>query len=196
MINSAEEITNALFHHFNATKGYKYQLCNAYVFQWESDFFCIAKSGVSYEVEVKVSRSDFFADFKKKRKHKVLGNKGEYFVNRNFVPFSPDAQGYKNIDSNWAPRSRITIQSLSKIRPNKFLYAVPEGLIKESEVPEYAGLIYVSDRGMKIVKKPPMLHKKKNDFTKTLLDKYYWAYLRMIDHTRAGKNFQLVGETA
>lgn len=192
---NAQDITDALFLHFNSDKGYKYQLCNSYVFRWESDFFCIARSGMVYEIEVKVSRSDFRADFNKKRKHRLLKHEGEYFVDRNFVPFGPDNLPDNKINPHWPPQSRIGIRRCSKLRPNKFLYAVPEGLIDKKEVPKYAGLIYVNEHHEPtIVKRPPVLQKDKADLTKVLLEKYYWAYLRMLDQTRAGKNFQLVGE--
>lgn len=45
---------------------------NAYIFDWESDFFSVSESGYLYEVEVKVSKSDFKDDFKKKNKHMLL----------------------------------------------------------------------------------------------------------------------------
>lgn len=47
-----------------------YHLFNQYIFRrnWESDYFSVTKAGLLIEVEVKISRSDFFADFKK-RKH-------------------------------------------------------------------------------------------------------------------------------
>jgi len=48
-----------------------YQLYNSYVYGWESDYYSQTRSGYSYEVEIKISRSDFFADFKKE-KHKVF----------------------------------------------------------------------------------------------------------------------------
>ena len=50
-----------------------YHLFNQYIFshEGESDYFSITKSGLLIEVEVKISRSDFFADFKKP-KHKYL----------------------------------------------------------------------------------------------------------------------------
>lgn len=45
----------------------KYLLNNLYVFSWESDYLAMTKSGYWYEIEVKISRADFKADFKKKR---------------------------------------------------------------------------------------------------------------------------------
>ena len=54
-------------------------------------------------------------------------------------------------------------------KPNYFYYAVPEGLIDVSEVPEYAGLVYILDDSVlsfshiRIIKKAPLLHKEKYD---------------------------------
>lgn len=50
----------------------KYLISNLYVFGWESDYLAMTQSGYWYEVEVKISRADFCADFKKKRKHQIL----------------------------------------------------------------------------------------------------------------------------
>ena len=51
-----------------------YKLFNTFIFAWESDFFCITKSGYAIEVEIKISRSDFKADFKKEEKHYMLSH--------------------------------------------------------------------------------------------------------------------------
>lgn len=50
----------------------KYLINNLYVFGWESDYLAMTKAGYWYEVEVKTSRSDFLADFKKQDKHQLL----------------------------------------------------------------------------------------------------------------------------
>ena len=51
----------------------KYQINGLYVFSWESDYLCITKSGLFHEIEIKISREDFFNDFKnKKDKHNIL----------------------------------------------------------------------------------------------------------------------------
>ena len=57
-------ILKSLWHLFG---NYEYRLLNSYIFRhdWESDFFAISKSGYAIEVEVKISKSDFKADFKK-----------------------------------------------------------------------------------------------------------------------------------
>lgn len=53
----------------------KYEMFNLYVFGWESDYLVITKSGLIYEFECKISKSDFLNDFKNKEiKHQVLGD--------------------------------------------------------------------------------------------------------------------------
>lgn len=49
-----------------------YKLHNVYMYQWECDFWCLSSSGYAKEIEIKISRSDFKADFKKEQKHLFL----------------------------------------------------------------------------------------------------------------------------
>lgn len=182
---TAEQIDAYLHRYF--LDGYKYQISNSYIFSWECDFFAIAKSGYSYEVEIKVSRSDFFADFNKEEKHRALAWEGDKYVKRTYI--APDVtQGVieKLKSDKWyyPPQSRIQIKPIEQVRPNKFVFAVPEGLVNESEVPDYAGLMYIKpgsssriySHECEYIKQPPALHKKKPDFTKRLLKKFYWYY--------------------
>ena len=71
--------------------------------------------------------------------------------------------------------------------PNYFYYVVPEDLITEDEVPEYAGLIYIygtvlgSGRpyySFSEIKKAPKLHAEKMNVEKlNLVDKFYYNYI-------------------
>lgn len=71
--------------------------------------------------------------------------------------------------------------------PNYFYYVVPEGLITEDEVPEYAGLIYVHASiignsrvyyQFQEIKKAPKLHSDKIDENNLkLIDKFYYNYI-------------------
>lgn len=71
--------------------------------------------------------------------------------------------------------------------PNYFYYVVPEGLVTEEEVPEYAGLIYVhatviSDSRVyyqfQEIKAAPRLHGNKIDEDSLkLVDKFYYNYI-------------------
>lgn len=66
----ASVIYKALFRYY---ANYQYKLSNAYVYNWESDFFGMSKAGYFLEVEVKVSRNDYFRDFIKE-KHRLFAD--------------------------------------------------------------------------------------------------------------------------
>lgn len=51
-----------------------YKLHNVFMYQWECDFWCLSSAGYAKEIEIKISRSDFKADFKKERKHLLLSS--------------------------------------------------------------------------------------------------------------------------
>jgi hypothetical protein len=168
---------------------HEYKLKNKYIFDWESDFFSVTKSNYSYEYEIKTSRNDFFADFKKEIKHAILEadeSKNSYIVKEkslfNSTPYSPKlVEYYKRVNYNREPtypQTHIDIINISnKPRPNKFFYCCPEGLIKKEEVPKYAGLIYIKNKNYRIVKNAPFIHKNKFVPKDMLFDKYYYLYL-------------------
>jgi hypothetical protein len=98
---------------------------------WEIDVLSMNKNNYLTEYEVKVTRSDFKADAKKK--------KWRWYENRTETMIS-----------------------------NYFYYVCPEGLILEAEIPSFSGLIYVTNEGLKVIKKAPLLHKKKHDKVRVL----------------------------
>ena len=95
----------------------------------EADVLSLTNNFFVYEYEIKISRSDFFADFKKHFKHSILKRE------------------------DWIVGTRYE----NKIA-NYFFYVVPENLIALNEVPHYAGLIYISDGKTKTIKEAPRLH--------------------------------------
>ena len=44
------------------------------VYPWECDLLSVTRAGYVHEYEIKLSRADFLADKKKRRKHQVLAN--------------------------------------------------------------------------------------------------------------------------
>lgn len=59
---------------------FPYQLPNSFIYSWECDFWTMTSGGETREFEIKISRSDFLADFKKE-KHKVtVGANFFYYV--------------------------------------------------------------------------------------------------------------------
>lgn len=161
---------------------------NKYIFGWESDFFCVSKSGYCIEVEIKISRGDFRADFNK-QKHALLyafSNGIKYVIER-----GDETQHYeenlcaKGITDRYikARNCELTIYSReTTITPNKFYFACPEGLIKENDVPEYAGLMYIGEKSEypEIIKTAPFIHKNKHDIQKLLFKKYMWGYIEAL----------------
>ena len=158
---------------------YDYKLHNVYMYAWECDFFAISTSGYAVEVEIKQSRSDFFADFKKKEKHDLYSNHKQGIklevIYHNHMLYGKETSSY--VDENgriqWPRGSSIDFINPADKLPNKFYYACPDGLIKPEEVPTYAGLIYSNGGHCWEVKKAPFLHKQKNDKKNEILSKYY-----------------------
>ena len=142
------KLTKAMIADLQA-RGNTLSVPNCYLYIWESDIFNVTKSDYAIEYEIKVSRSDFFADFNKVDKHKRLE---EQYL----------AKGFKTRT------------------PNKFYYVVPDGLIDEEEVPEYAGLIvYTKYMSFKNIRNAPFLHKEKMNpnLWKDIAMKFYYKTL-------------------
>lgn len=109
----------------------------------DADIFGITKAGQMYEFEIKVSRSDFLADFKNKtyKHHKLL--------NREAINTYRKWKNGKQTDETY---DLITL-------PNRFYFACPLGLINKNELPNYAGLIYIERDNKYIeIKSAPILH--------------------------------------
>jgi hypothetical protein len=128
---------------------------NAQLFCGENDIISVTKSGYIHEYEIKVSKADFKADFKKVEKHKLLEEVYSWNIRKKY--HSGDYYNY----------------------PNYFYYATPENLIDVSEIPAYAGLIEFSQRFPcpTAKKKAPLLHKDKIS-EKVLVNLYEKCYYR------------------
>lgn len=174
----------------------KYEMDGLYVFAWESDKLIITRSGWTYEFEIKISRSDFKNDFKHKvDKHIILSSS---FDGNKYMPlfweyFEKNKHKYPTVEL-WEEHCRNTSYNKNYFtdhykRPNYFYYAVPDGLIDVSEVPQYAGLIYVRELGgFTIVKKAPKLHEEKySECQLNLAEKFYY---NMVNWRHTAINWQ------
>lgn len=185
-------IQEALEKYF-AENSVRYFMDNLFVFRWESDKLIETKTGYIYEFEIKISKADFKNDFKnKKDKHMILA--GSKACGQEYLPSflewyeklveraKTSAYARSNLAHYESDKERNKIDNQRK--PNKFYYAVPEGLIQPEEVPAYAGLIWVTNTGGLIeAKKAPYLHKEKyNDAQLKLGEKFYY---HMVDWKRA-----------
>lgn len=119
---------------------------NFYVGRYECDVIKLTKSGVFTEYEIKISRADYFNDFKKEHNERDMTN-------------------YIKGESSWFNMPILTLNKHKETeignRANKFYFVVPDGLIEPSEVPKYAGLIYYNNGRIRVVKNAKQIHKNK-----------------------------------
>ena len=146
-----------------------YLVRNIYCFHsryGETDLLVVkAGNKLCYDIEIKVSRGDFSADTKKVDKHMIL-EKG--FYKRNYTTFQKGKGGKRKRTSANKPIN-------THLRPNRFYFAVPEGMVEPSELPEYAGLLFVTKSGkVTKVREAKLLHKKKLNIEKILCRKFYF----------------------
>ena len=110
----------------------------------ECDVLSISKADYIYEYEVKISISDFKADFKKE-KHKLITEK---IFNETVTLIKEGNRTFESPNPYYVP--------------NYFYFVVPENLISVEEIPDYAGLIYMKENGkFETIKKALILHKTK-----------------------------------
>lgn len=174
-----------------------YHLCNSFVFSrnWESDYFCLGKSGYCTEVEIKCTKKDFRDDFKKE-KHQIFSSLDQGYYIQNKGQTRGDKLGEEIVDEVriaygipltrtanrgiFAPASRIAVHYHEKlILPNRFYFASEPGIIPLNKIPDYAGLIYTVYGTAEIIKTAPLLHKRKQDLSKILLNKFYYKYISL-----------------
>ena len=67
---NTKDLVYALFQRF---ANHRFLINNAYIFPgWESDFITVTESMYLYEIETKISKSDYKEDFLKTEKHTIL----------------------------------------------------------------------------------------------------------------------------
>lgn len=137
---------------------------NVRVYVWESDALSITHAGWVNEYEIKITKSDFKADKNKLRKHDILRD-GEAY-NRHQYRLPPNILKDK-------PKKR-------QDRPNYFWYVCPEDIIETYDLPDYAGLMTVSEHGgLSCLRVAPILHrdkvtfKQKNHIIRSFSTKYW-----------------------
>jgi len=200
-----KSIQKALFRLFSS---HEYKFTNTYFFNNESDFLSFLSSGFCYECEIKISRSDFKADFKKEKHviHNVNEQNGNLFLKktydhyksnlswdfcRNFPELIESREHSRNefVNREYQEVTRVSFKAKissgidicamdNKLIPNKFFYAVPTGLISKEEVPDYAGLIYVDELGNCTKIKDGKFLHKDKLDPKKLFTKMYYSYER------------------
>ncbi len=111
---------------------------NFYLFGYEMDMMRLMTNGYVVEYEVKISRSDFFQDFKKMQ---------EVYV----YPIDEARQVQQFFKHDGLREGKAA---------NRFFFVTPEGLVDKEEIPKHAGLIYYRDGYLDTKKPAPLLHKR------------------------------------
>ena len=142
------DVIMQLANHGDHIRRYEIMLPNVYIqHDSEADLFCIRKSGLCDEFEVKTSRSDFLAD------------KNKFVQYRAQTPEEWGLFDWNNRAS--APNYKQKHQALidGDLCVNYFWYVVEEGVATIEDIPDLAGFIVVHpDKMMRIEKLPVRLH--------------------------------------
>lgn len=161
-----------LLYWWTLRKGHRWQVPNAYLYTWESDFLTVTRKGFIHEFEIKVTRSDFKADAQKITKHDIVSTGSRALTEQEQFGL---CYSDRNLD-------RITGE-----RPNYFWYVCPENMITVPELPPYAGLITVAQSTYSgfnqitdVVKSAPRMHKETITMKQigTILNCIYYRYWR------------------
>jgi len=163
---------------------------------WEADIAAVTKTNFVHEIEIKVSRSDFLADFKKHAYHRDIAKHDRMSSRMHGNEISSP-------DNDWRIRKGLKPQSIWT--PNYFWFASPLGILKAEDIPEHAGWFeigyihilpaYANSRPYwKPViherKRAPRLHKSQvmTDFLK---DAFLRRLTNIVTHGRGG-NFDAI----
>ena len=79
-----KQVQKLLFARVLLKKHHNVAIPNTYLYDWESDFISVTKSGYIHEYEIKLTLSDFKADMKKEAKHNLISR--AYATGRGRVP--------------------------------------------------------------------------------------------------------------
>ena len=142
---TTSDIEKALY--YELEKRAKYMCPGKHLRNWfECDFLSVTRSDFLHEYEIKVSKSDFKADFKKTAKHLLLEGKERLFVGEN----DPKLNTFRRADNRKRKYIKEDSGSAGYMydfsdleKPNYFWYVTPEGLLTADDIPPYAGWMEV-----------------------------------------------------
>jgi len=157
------KVNLALFYHFNTHKLHCPNTTS--VFPWEADLVSLTRAELSHEFEIKITRADFKADFKKD-KHRLLRDKF-----RGEIPYSITPERMEEIYAKWPTGSRDALTFLHrheiKLIPNYFWFVCLDFDVPHHEIPVYAGYIKATSKDDYVYlsreKEAPCIHKGKLD---------------------------------
>lgn len=160
MLTSEKDAQNLLMEKFCFKKNHEIAVPNITTCHdfWEADLLSMTKSFLLHEFEIKLSRSDFA---KEKR------------IIENCLDDGCKLRRFESLSKQLSENSDLGIA------PNYFWYCAPSGVIKEEEIPDYAGLIefyeFRKEDRINIIKPAPRLHSGKAS------DKVIYSMMRSLN---------------
>ncbi len=142
---------------------------------WECDLFTVTEAGYSTEYEIKLTKYDFMKDAAKSDN-------------------SYDARRARR-SGREMPGKHELLAARSERCPNRFFYVVPDGMLTEAEVPEWAGLITIENYHGRwrpsTLKEAPRLHKTKisEEQLKHLHSVFYYRYWNLRQRVWPASNY-------
>lgn len=181
---TSKDIKTKLFEKFYLRN--RHVVDNIFFGQFESDFVFVTEKGYMYEVEIKISKSDYHNDFEKGfYRHKVHGF--EYGKSRIKNPGKND---------NLEFIKKHDLISAGNTIFKGFYFAMPKELADQIDIPDYCGLIiyrkpslnpYCPKGKVSISKRAPQLPNSEvinEQRTKQINEAIKWRY---INDRKAGK---------
>ena len=135
-----QDVQKAIFNTTSISKRWEVVIPNCYTkHDNECDLWCLRKSGLYDEIEVKVSKADFRIDERK-----------------TIMTENVNAKGWKD---KWIDKSKREANVDGELA-NYFWYAFPKGLVDHDDVPEWAGIMEIDPDTMRAreIRMPKRLH--------------------------------------
>jgi hypothetical protein len=162
---------------------------NIYYFEWESDLLVFTGSEFTWEVEVKLNRSDFLADFHKQARCKEIHKRNGYKIRRGKIIHTGEQKEVSVYKGRRKKHEIILNPTMQGNRtPNRFYFCVPEHTVEMNEIPSQYGLIEFTNYGaIEVKKQAKAIHDNKVMNYQRLWEKMYYK-TRNLEIKMARKN--------
>lgn len=175
-MSTEQQVVSALIHHQlqGGSRGFcipRYTPCG----WWECDLAYVTAAQYLVEYEVKLTRQDFLADAKK-----VQGGSRYRRRLQTLERYLQDEQSEDRRQSLQQQIQRTKDQMVTKHQrlaagcpsgPSRFWYVIPDGMLELEDIPEWAGVITVTNPKLQLQPDTPESHQRQ------LLATHHWSYL-------------------
>ncbi|HEN3282359.1 TPA: hypothetical protein U5D21_004280 [Yersinia enterocolitica] len=139
IVHNAKTLASIFYKTYSADFDIIIPNCFLVVGQGESDLLCIRKSLYIEEIETKITKQDFYNDFKK-----------------TIIVKNSDGTEYTTVNKHAAAKEGLCFF-------NRHWFLLPEDIIELVDIPEHSGLMVPYRDKIKVIKSAPLLHRRKAD---------------------------------